>query len=106
MQASIIVPRKDAAGQRIPDARPQFLLARIEVAVVLVQRAGHTERHRTLNGILTHDVRQPLAVTGRSLLPLFGLILPLINSRGETSLDVAQRVYHCLEVEMGSLPLS
>jgi hypothetical protein len=36
MPTSIIVPSKDAAGNGIPSAGPEPLLARVEIAVVFV----------------------------------------------------------------------
>jgi len=102
--ASVVVPRENPALQGIFRARPKAAFAGIEIAVVFVEQAAQPERHRALNGILTQDVRVSLTVCGRSLSPLFGLVVPLIDTCGKSHLDVSERIDHRLQIDLRSLP--
>ena len=79
MPASIIVARQYPTGHRIRRATPKALFARIEVAVVFVERAAQAECDGALDGVLAEDVGETLAVSGHSLFPLFRLVFPLID---------------------------
>jgi hypothetical protein len=89
MAASVIVASENAAGYGIPGARPEALLAGIEVTIVLVQSAGETVGHSALNGILSCDIGKSLAVARGSLFPFLWFIFPLVNSGRERRLHVA-----------------
>src|SRR5215472_2659134 len=106
MPASIIVAGQYPAGDRISHARPKTFFARIKISVVFVKQAAETECNCSLNRILTENVGKPLAVSRGSLLPLCRLILPLVESRRKSGLQVPQRVDHCLHVNLRSLALS
>src|ERR1700751_3004335 len=70
-----------------------------------MQEAAEAECHCALDGILAQDVRESLAVSRRSLLPLFGLVFPLVDSCGESSFHVTQRIDHRFQVDSRTLYL-
>ena len=103
--AGVIVAGKHAAGKRVFGAAPNALLAGVEVAVVFMQCATEAEGDGALNGVLALDIQEAFAVARSSLAPLWRLVLPLINSSGESRLEKTQRVHHGFEVEVRAFGL-
>jgi hypothetical protein len=58
-------------------------LARVEVSIVFMQDAAQTKGDSALNQVLSQNIRESLAVTRCSLLPLGGFVLPLVDSAAE-----------------------
>lgn len=102
MPVPLIIPGRQAAGQRVSSARPEAFPAGIEVTIVFMQRTGEPESDRALDGVLAHDVDITFAIARHPLPPLRRLVSPLVNARGEPAFDIAKWIGHCFQIKLSS----
>ena len=91
---------KDSAFDRVSNAGPEAAFARVEVAIVLMQGAGEAKGDRSLDGVLAENIPISFAITGRALFPFLWFVFPLIDASRQSSLHVAQRIFHRFQVEV------
>src|SRR5215469_1378437 len=100
---TVVAPGENAALDGIPWARPECVLAGIEVAVVFVQGAAQAPGDGALNRVLPEDISVSLAVTGCALLPFLRLVFCLVDaSRGGDPYE-AERVHQAAEIKVAAL---